>query len=242
MLPPSAEQCQRLVAAELAAYEAPGVTYLADDYPVFWESASGALVTDVDGNRFIDLTSAFGVASTGHTNPRVASAVAAQAQRLLHGMGDVHPTALRTQLLARLAKLAPGEVPLTECLKDTVARVLPFWDEAIAPAIQSGQRVLIAAHGNSIRALVKYLDGIADAGQAAQTTHRTYGRIDILVNVAGGSGPIGKSGVESSYGAAGALVVLLVWVYYSAQIFLLGAEFTWVYARRCGSLRDASLK
>jgi 2,3-bisphosphoglycerate-dependent phosphoglycerate mutase len=62
----------------------------------------------------------------------------------------------------RYAGLAPGEVPLTECLKDTVARVLPYWDTTIAPAIRSGQRVLIAAHGNSIRALVKYLDGISD--------------------------------------------------------------------------------
>jgi 2,3-bisphosphoglycerate-dependent phosphoglycerate mutase len=53
-------------------------------------------------------------------------------------------------------------VPLTECLKDTVARVLPAWNDAIAPAIKSGQRVLIAAHGNSIRALIKYLDGISD--------------------------------------------------------------------------------
>ena len=62
----------------------------------------------------------------------------------------------------RYAKLAPGQVPLTECLKDTVARVLPCWTERIAPAISSGQRVVIAAHGNSIRALVKYLDGIGD--------------------------------------------------------------------------------
>ena len=53
-------------------------------------------------------------------------------------------------------------VPLTECLKDTVARVLPAWNDSIAPAIQSGKRVLIAAHGNSIRALIKYLDGISD--------------------------------------------------------------------------------
>jgi 2,3-bisphosphoglycerate-dependent phosphoglycerate mutase len=62
----------------------------------------------------------------------------------------------------RYAKLAPEQIPLTECLKDTVARVLPYWNETIAPAIKSGQRVLIAAHGNSIRALVKYLDGIGD--------------------------------------------------------------------------------
>ena len=62
----------------------------------------------------------------------------------------------------RYAKLAPDQVPLTECLKDTGARVLPCWHERIAPAIRSGQRLVIAAHGNSIRALVKYLDGIAD--------------------------------------------------------------------------------
>ncbi|MEK8031906.1 2,3-diphosphoglycerate-dependent phosphoglycerate mutase [Ideonella sp. DXS29W] len=63
----------------------------------------------------------------------------------------------------RYAKLKPEQVPLTECLKDTVARVLPCWDEVLAPAIRSGQRVVLAAHGNSIRALVKYLDGISDA-------------------------------------------------------------------------------
>ncbi len=62
----------------------------------------------------------------------------------------------------RYAKLAPNQVPLTECLKDTVERVLPLWQERLAPAIQSGQRLVIAAHGNSIRALVKYLDGIGD--------------------------------------------------------------------------------
>jgi 2,3-bisphosphoglycerate-dependent phosphoglycerate mutase len=63
----------------------------------------------------------------------------------------------------RYAKLPPDQVPLTECLKDTVARVLPCWNDTLAPAIRSGQRLVIAAHGNSIRALVKYLDGIGDA-------------------------------------------------------------------------------
>ncbi len=62
----------------------------------------------------------------------------------------------------RYAKLDPTQVPLTECLKDTVARVLPYWNDTIAPAILGGQRVLVAAHGNSIRALVKYLDNIGD--------------------------------------------------------------------------------
>ena len=62
----------------------------------------------------------------------------------------------------RYAKLTPEQVPLTECLKDTVARVMPFWNESMAPAIRAGRRLVVAAHGNSIRALVKYLDGISD--------------------------------------------------------------------------------
>jgi len=62
----------------------------------------------------------------------------------------------------RYADLTPTELPLSECLKDTVARVLPFWNRSIAQSIRSGKRVVVAAHGNSIRALVKYLDGISD--------------------------------------------------------------------------------
>jgi 2,3-bisphosphoglycerate-dependent phosphoglycerate mutase len=63
---------------------------------------------------------------------------------------------------ARYASLAAGDLPATECLKDTVARVLPFWNDFIAPAIRAGNRVLIAAHGNSLRALIKYLDEMSD--------------------------------------------------------------------------------
>ncbi len=63
---------------------------------------------------------------------------------------------------ARYAGLAAGELPATECLKDTVARVLPYWNDSIAPAVRRGQRVLIAAHGNSLRALIKYLDNIGE--------------------------------------------------------------------------------
>jgi len=62
----------------------------------------------------------------------------------------------------RYANLPAGQFPAGECLKDTVARVLPLWQERIAPAIRSGRRVVIAAHGNSLRALVKHLDGITD--------------------------------------------------------------------------------
>ncbi len=62
----------------------------------------------------------------------------------------------------RYEKQQPQDIPLTECLKDTIARVLPFWNESMAPAIKAGKRIVVAAHGNSIRALVKYLDNISD--------------------------------------------------------------------------------
>jgi len=62
----------------------------------------------------------------------------------------------------RYRDLSPAERPLTECLKDTVARFLPLWNNSIAPEVKSGKRVIIAAHGNSLRALIKYLDNISD--------------------------------------------------------------------------------
>jgi len=81
---------------------------------------------------------------------------------------DVPPPALAADdprqpaLDPRYRHLAPEQLPLAECLKDTVARVLPCWHDAIAPAVRSGRRVLITAHGNSLRALVKYLDNVSD--------------------------------------------------------------------------------
>lgn len=81
---------------------------------------------------------------------------------------DVQPPALTTEdprwpgIDPRYQDLAPEDVPLTECLKDTVARFLPFWHGTIVPALQAGKRIIIAAHGNSLRSLVKYLDNISD--------------------------------------------------------------------------------
>jgi len=79
---------------------------------------------------------------------------------------DTPPPALEAsdpRNAARDPRYAGVAVPLTECLKDTVARVVPCWRDALGPAIESGKRVLVAAHGNSLRALVKHLDGISDA-------------------------------------------------------------------------------
>ena len=64
----------------------------------------------------------------------------------------------------RYRSLSDAELPRAECLKDTVERFLPYWKETIAPQVTSGSRLLIAAHGNSLRALVKYLDGVSDEG------------------------------------------------------------------------------
>jgi 2,3-bisphosphoglycerate-dependent phosphoglycerate mutase len=62
----------------------------------------------------------------------------------------------------RYRNLKPEQIPLTECLKDTVARVIPFWNDSIAPALQRGRRAIVVAHGNSLRALIKHLEGISD--------------------------------------------------------------------------------
>jgi 4-aminobutyrate aminotransferase/(S)-3-amino-2-methylpropionate transaminase len=97
----------RELAARLARVESRNVTCLAPE-PIFWQSARGANVWDVDGNRYVDLGAAFGVANVGHAHPSVTRAVAAQAHELLHGMGDVHPSAVKVELLEALASRFPG--------------------------------------------------------------------------------------------------------------------------------------
>jgi 4-aminobutyrate aminotransferase-like enzyme len=101
------ENASRSLRARLAAHESRNVTHLSEDFPIFWDRASRANVTDVDGATYLDLTAAFGVASVGHSNPRVVESIANQAERLAHGMGDVHPTEIRVQLLERLARIVP---------------------------------------------------------------------------------------------------------------------------------------
>ncbi len=137
------------LAATLARFESRGVTYLAKDFPVFWQSASGALVTDVDDNRYIDLTSAFGVANTGHTNPYVGAAIADQAVRLVHGMGDVHPTEVRVQLLEKLASIAPAGLQKT-FLCSTGAEAVEF---ALKTAYLKTHKPHVLAYENSYHGL-----------------------------------------------------------------------------------------
>ncbi len=100
----------RELMSAVQAFESRNVTFVHRQFPIFWDRAHGATVTNVDGNRYLDLTAAFGVANAGHTNPRVVAALHEQAQQLMHGMGDVHPTPVKTRLLQRLAELAPGNL------------------------------------------------------------------------------------------------------------------------------------
>jgi 4-aminobutyrate aminotransferase-like enzyme len=101
----------RALSARLAAVESRNVTCRDEPFPIFWERAAGANVWDVDGNRYVDLTAAFGVANAGHGHPQVASAVARQAKSLLHGMGDVHPSRVKVELLEALVRRFPGGGP-----------------------------------------------------------------------------------------------------------------------------------
>lgn len=91
----------------LRQVESRNITYADDVFPVFWERAQGAIVEDADGSHYLDFTSAFGVALAGHGHPRVAEALHRQTERLIHGMGDVHPPAIKVELLEKLATLCP---------------------------------------------------------------------------------------------------------------------------------------
>jgi len=100
----------RALASRLEAVESRNVISIEPIPPIFWDRASGSNVWDVDGNRYVDLTAAFGVANVGHAHPRVSRAVAEQAGHLMHGMGDVHPSAVRVELLEALLRHYPGGV------------------------------------------------------------------------------------------------------------------------------------
>ena len=101
----------RALGERLREVESRNVTAMIPDVPIFWERAAGANVWDVDGNRYVDLGGAFGVAVAGHAHPHVVAAIARQSGTLLHAMGDVHPPAIKVELLERLCALFPGGGP-----------------------------------------------------------------------------------------------------------------------------------
>lgn len=107
------------------------MTYLSDEFPIFWRKARGSNVWDVDGNRFVDLTAGFAVAGAGHRNPSVVTALRRQIAHLLHGMGDVHPPAIKVRLLERLASISP--------FPDTKVILANTGSEAIEAALKTAR-------------------------------------------------------------------------------------------------------
>jgi 4-aminobutyrate aminotransferase-like enzyme len=99
----------RALAERLGRVESPNITRLASP-PIFWTDARGAAVRDADGYVYADLTAGFGVANAGHGNPDVAAAIALQASRMPHGLGDVYPPEPKVRLLEKLAGIAPGKL------------------------------------------------------------------------------------------------------------------------------------
>jgi 4-aminobutyrate aminotransferase-like enzyme len=121
----------RQLAVELQAHESQNVTYVSPGFPVFWEQARGANVWDVDGNRFLDLTSGFGVASLGYAPAGLVEAAHEQLDQLYHAMGDVHPTAQKVALCRRLSQLTfeawglgPGKAILANSGSEAVEAAL----------------------------------------------------------------------------------------------------------------------
>lgn len=137
------------LAVELRAHESRNVTYVSPGFPVFWERAHGVNVWDVDGNRFLDLTSGFGVASLGFTPEKIIEAARDQVGTLYHAMGDVHPTAGKVALCAKLSELTfekwglgPGKVILTNSGSEAVEAALKTaW-------LATGKREVLAFSGS----------------------------------------------------------------------------------------------
>lgn len=97
----------------LKRFECPQITFVNENFPVFLQKAYGCNFTDVDGNRYLDLTSAFSVTNIGHGAPAVLKAIARQARDMMHGMGDIHPNELKVLLAKRLSEITPGNLNQT---------------------------------------------------------------------------------------------------------------------------------
>ena len=101
------------LAADLKRYECPQITYVGGVYPVFMKKGYACNLYDVDGNRYLDLTSAFGVTGLGHGHPAVHQAMRDQSRLMVHGMGDVHPNEVKVRLAKKLSEITPGNLNQT---------------------------------------------------------------------------------------------------------------------------------
>ncbi len=190
----------RALARRLRAVESRDVTWVGPDWPVFWEEARGGNVRDVDGNVLLDLTGAFGVGLLGHGHPAVIEAVERQARRLVHGMGDIHPPAVKLELLERLAALAPW--PEGRCVLSSTG------SEAVETALKTAQ---VATGRPGIVAFEGAYHGLTLGSLAAtdrdhfrgRFLERLYGGV-AFVPFPEGSGRAAEDGAEALASAADA--------------------------------------
>lgn len=137
------------LAGRLSAVESRNITSVQPAPPIFWAESRGANIRDVDGNTFIDLTAGFGVATAGHANPAVVAAIAQQAARLPHALGDVYPAEIKVRLLERLATLMPPPLGVS-ILANTGAEAV---EAALKTAVLRTQRNGILAFRDSYHGL-----------------------------------------------------------------------------------------
>jgi 4-aminobutyrate aminotransferase len=143
-VPPPGPRSREL-ARRLSAVEAPtGSAIARGEVPVFWDQTHGANVTDVDGNRYIDLTAGYCVALVGHSHPRIAAAVAEQAQRMMHSQGASNPNEMRVRLAEKLAEVCPGDL--------SASHIASTGAEAVEMAIKTarlytGRHTIVAFQG-----------------------------------------------------------------------------------------------
>ncbi|TMA32055.1 MAG: aminotransferase class III-fold pyridoxal phosphate-dependent enzyme [Deltaproteobacteria bacterium] len=199
----------RELAARLARVESRNVTCLGPS-PIFWARARGANVWDVDDNRYVDLGAAFGVANVGHAHPRVVRAVADQAAALLHGMGDVHPSAVKVELLEALAQRFPGGGPARAVLGSSGSDAVEIALKTAALATGRAGAIAFegAYHGLAIGALDATRREEFRAPFAARLAHATaFARFgdaeDVRRAAAACRAPVGAVIVEPIQGRGG---------------------------------------
>jgi len=165
----------RELAERLRRVESRNVTHITDSWPIFWEEAAGANVRDADGNVYLDLTGAFGVALLGHSSPVTRRAIEEQSARLIHGMGDIHPPTKKLELLEALCEIAPWP--------DTRVVLSSTGSEAVETALKTAQ---LATNKPGIVAFVGGYHGLTLGSLAA--TERAHFRAPFSSRVYDGVG------------------------------------------------------
>ena len=206
------------MAGRLGSVECAEITYLSADLPIFWKHARGCLVTDIDGNTFLDATSSFGVLGIGHCHPEISQVIAAQSRKLIHGMGDVHPSETKVELLESISSHVPIPDPriiLGQNGSDAIEAALK------TAALATGKRGVLAFdggyHGLSYGALETTARGFFRdpfAGQRGHfASHLPFGcKIERIDEILSADTSIGAVIVEPIQGRGGIKIPPVGWL------------------------------